>query len=189
MFDFTPAQVSQFSLISSLAGMANSAVGSYYSAQSKASTLNFQADMANLNAQMAERQAQNALYQGERQAGQVSMKYGQVKSSQRAAMAANGVDLGTGSAAEVQASTDISKEIDMNTIAANATRSAWGFKTQAVNYNNEALIGRASAGSISPFGYGFSSLLGGAGAVANSWYRYAKEANTLQTPQTTPLVD
>lgn len=189
MFDFTPTQVSQFSLIGSLAGMANSAIGTYYSAQSKASSLNFQADMANLNSQMAEKQAQNALFQGERQAGQVSMKYGHVKSSQRAAMAANGVDLGTGSAAEVQASTDIAKEIDMNTIAANATRSAWGFRTQAVNYNNEALIGRATAGSISPFGYGFSSLLGSAGNVASAWYRYAKEANTIQTPQTTPLVN
>ncbi len=181
MFDFTPTQVAQFSLIGSLAGMANSAIGSYYSASSKSSSLSFQADMNNLNAQLAENQAQNALLQGERQAGQLSMKYGHIKGSQRAAMAANGVDLGTGSAAEVQASTDIAKEIDMNTIAANAARSAWGFRTQSVNYNNQALIERATGGSISPAGYGYSSMLGGAGNVASSWYLYSKNA-----PMTTP---
>jgi hypothetical protein len=189
LFDYTPAQVSQFSLIGSLAGMANGAIGSYYSAQSKASSLSFAADMANLNSQMAEKQAQHALYQGNRQSGQLSMKYGQTKSSQRAAMAANGVDLGTGSASEVLASTDISKEIDMNAINENAVRSAWGFRTQSVNYNNEALIGRATAGSISPFGYGMTSMLGGAGNVATAWYRYAKESNLTNTPATTPIVE
>lgn len=175
MFDLSSKDVSQLSLIGSLAGMANSAVGSYYSAQSKASSIKFQADMDALNAQMSEKQAQNALFQGERQAGQVSMKYGQLKSSQRAAMAANGVDLGTGSAAEVQASTDLSKEIDMNTIASNATRSAWGFRTQSLNYTNQSLIERATGNSISPAGYGVSSLLGSSGNVAAAWYRYSKE--------------
>lgn len=187
MFDFTPTQVAQFSLIGSFAGMANSAIGSYYAAGSKASSLSFQADMNNLNSQLAERQAQNALLQGERQIGQTSMKYGQLKGSQRAAMAANGVDLGTGSAAEVQASTDIAKEIDMNTIAANAARSAWGFRTQSVNYNNQALIERATGNSISPAGYGFSSILGSSGNVAASWYRYSREMNS--TPPSNQIVE
>jgi hypothetical protein len=178
VFDFTPAQISQFSLIGSLAGMATGAIGSYYSSQSKASSLSFQADMDALNAQQSERQAQHALYQGDRQAGKVSLQYGQVKASQRAGMAANGVDLGTGSAAEVQASTDLAKEMDMNTIAQNATMSAWGFRTQALNYSNQSKISRAMAGSISPIGSAFTSMLGSAGSVASSWYRYSKESNS-----------
>lgn len=175
MFDFTPTQISQLSLVGSLAGMANGVIGSYYSSQSKASNLNFQADMDALNAQQAEKQAQATLYQAERKAGQVSLAYGAAKSSQRASMAANGVDLGTGNAAEVQASTDLVKKIDMDTIAANAMRSAWGFRTQATNYSNQALIARATAGSISPTASAFTSMLGSAGNVAGSWYRYSKE--------------
>lgn len=175
MFDFTTTQISQLSLVGSLAGMANGAIGSYYSSQSKASSLNFQADMDALNAQQAEKQAQATLYQADRKAGQVSLAYGAAKSSQRASMAANGIDLGSGSAAEVQASTDIAKEFDMNTIAANAMRSAWGFRTQAVNYNNQSMIERATANSISPTGFATTSILGSAGNVAASWYKYSKE--------------
>lgn len=155
-------------------GMVSSAVGSYYSAQSKASSLKFQADMADINSRLSETAAQHALYQGQQQVAQQTMRAGHLKSAQRASMAANGIDLGEGSAAEVQASTDILKEIDSNTIEANAVRSAWGYRTQATNYSNEALIKRATGDSISPFGSATASMLGNAGNVADAWYKYQK---------------
>ena len=45
---------------------------------------------------------------------------------------------------------------------ANAVRSAWGYRTQAVNFENEALTKRATAGAINPFGSAAGSLLGSA---------------------------
>ena len=70
---------------------------------------------------MAEAAAYYALDQGQKRVGAVTMKYGQVKGAQRARLAANRVGLGDGSAAELQASTDLMKEIDALTISADAT--------------------------------------------------------------------
>lgn len=174
MYSLNQTQLAQISLTGQIAGMFSSAIGSYYSADLQKSNLKFQADMADINARISEQSAQSALNQGQRQAGQISMRAGQIKSGQRAAMAANGIDLGTGNAAEVQASTDIMKEIDMNTAEANAVRAAWGYRTQAVNTQNEALIKRSAASSISPMGSAATSLLGSATSVAGNWYQMNK---------------
>ena len=169
-------------LMLQLGGLLTSGVGSYYSAQSQRSALRFQAEMAAINARMAESSAQQELARGQQQVGALTLKAGQLKGSQRAAMAANGIDLGQGSAAEIQASTDIMKEIDANTIEANAVRSAWGYRTQGVNYQNQALMARASASGISPLGAAATSLLGGAGQVASNWYQLNKSGALAGTP-------
>lgn len=160
-----------------IGGAINSAIGSYYSAQSQQSALRFQADMHDINARILEGSAQSALDQGQRQIGQLTLRAGQLKSRQRAAMAANGIDLGEGSAAEVQASTDIMKQIDVNQISLNATLAANGLRTQSVNQTNAAVIGRGMASGISPIGSAFTSLLGSAGSVASSWYQHSKSTS------------
>lgn len=171
---FSSGQLAQAAMVSQIGGSVSGAVGSYYSSKSQASSLKFQSDIAGINARIAELGAQQELFKGQQQVGALTMKAGQVKSSQRAAMAANGIDLGEGNAAEVQASTDIMKEIDANTLQANAVRSAWGYKTQAVNFQNDALMKRAGADSISPGMAAAGSLLGSAGTVASSWYSLNK---------------
>lgn len=171
---FSPGSMATASMIGQVGGAATSALGSYYSASTQRIAMNGQADIADINARLAESGAQSALLQGQQQVTAHTLKVGQMKSRQRAAMAANGVDLGTGSAAETLATTDIMKEIDTNTLTANAVRNAFGYRTQAVNFQNEALGKRAGASMISPAGAAFSSLLGGAGGVAKSWYSYSK---------------
>lgn len=156
------------------AGVASSTIGSYFSAKTQKSNLYAQAAIADTNSRIAELGAQSALFQGEQEVGKLTMSAGRLKSSQRAAMAANGIDLGEGNAAEVQATTEIMKETDANTLTANAVRNAWGYRTQSTNYQNEALTKRASAGSISPGSAAFGTLLGGAGSVASSWYTMNK---------------
>src|SRR5690606_2794216 len=93
----------------------------------------------------------------------------------------NGIDVGTGSAAEIQASTDILKEIDSNTLMSNAVRTAWGYRTQglnaqteAMNQRNQAFAARAMGSAISPIGGATTSLLGSVGSVASSWYAFSK---------------
>lgn len=153
-----------------VAGMAAGAVGSFYSAKSQKLALQSQADIAEINARISELGAQSALIQGQRQVGQISRKAGEVKSAQRARLAANGVDLGEGSAAELLTSTDILKEEDMATAHHNALAAAWGYRTQSMNSTNEAAMKRTTAGAISPGMQAASSLLGSAGTVAQSWY-------------------
>jgi hypothetical protein len=90
-------------------------------------------------------------------------------------MAANGIDLGFGSAAEVQASTDIVKNIDMSTIQSNAIRAAFGYQQQALNDTTQGAISRASASAISPIGSTVNSLIGSVGTVASKWYNFQKQ--------------
>lgn len=157
-----------------ISGVLNGAIGSYYSAKASQSNLRFQADMAEINARTAESNAQSILRQGEKQIGQVTMRAGKVKSSQRAAMAANGVDLSEGNAVEVQASTDIIKEMDALTINASAVQAAGAARTQGVNQSNQALIGRTSANNMNPGSMAFSTLLSNASMVAGTWFRDPK---------------
>lgn len=167
---FTSTQLATASLAGQAGGAAASAVGSYFSAATQRAALKGQAAVADVNARIAELGAQSALLQGQQQVGALTLKAGQLKSNQRAAMAANGIDLGVGTAVELQASTDIMKEIDADMLTANAVRNAWGYRAQAANFQNEAQAKRAVADAIKPGGAAVSSLLGSAGSVAASWY-------------------
>lgn len=171
---FTSSQLATASLATQIGGAITSGAGSFFSAGTQKATIKSQAAIADTNARIAELGAQQELFRGQAEVGALTLRAGQLKSSQRAAMAANGIDLGTGSAAELQVSTDIMKEIDKTTLETNAVRNAWGYRTQAANFQNEALLKRASAKAISPFGAAASSLLGSAGSVASSWYQFSK---------------
>lgn len=156
------------------AGAGSSAVGSYYGAKSQKSNLQFQADIAEVNARIADLGARSEMLRGEREVQSSRLKTAQLKSSQRASLAANGVDLGEGSAVNILSTTDLMGELDADTIAANAVRSAWGYKTQASNARSEAIVGRGTAAGINPAGSAVTSLLGGSGQVASSWYSMNK---------------
>ncbi len=153
-----------------IGGMISSSIGSFFSAETQKYQLKTQAIIADTNARIAELGAQTALNQGQQEIGNLTLKAGHLKSAQRVAMAANGIDLGEGNAAEVLASTDIMKEVDKNTIQANAVRSAWGYRMQGTNFQNEALTARNTASGISPGMAATSTLIGKATDVATSWY-------------------
>ncbi len=168
------------SVISGL-GAYSSAKEGRYRAMAQAAGAESNAVMADINARLAELQAQSILDAGQREAGRLTMRAGQVMGAQRAAIAANGIDLGSGSAAEVLATTDFMKDTDRYAIEANAIRSAWGHRTQAMNegfraaaYRSDAAIYRANAKGSNPGAALATSLLGSAGDVASSWYKLAK---------------
>lgn len=121
-----------------IGGLASGAIGGYFSARTAKINAETQAVVADSNARIAELGAQSVLQQGEKQVGALTLKAGQLKGAQRASLAANGIDLGVGSAAEILASTEVMTEIDKNTLNANAVRTAWGYRAQATNYQAEA---------------------------------------------------
>lgn len=166
----TAGQLGTFTVGAQITSAIMGTVGAFYSAKAQRAALQSQARLDEINARLMERGAQATLLAGQAEVGRVTMRAGQLKSAQRVALAANGVDLGVGSAAEIQASTDIMKEIDRNTIEANAVRAAWGYRTQGMNYLNEAETKRATASTISPGGAAVGALLGGASQVASTWY-------------------
>lgn len=156
------------------AGAGSQALGAYFGAQSQKTQLAGQADIADINARMLEGSAQQTLLTGQREEQKAMLATAQLKGRERAALAANGVDLGAGSAANVLTSTDTLGEIDANTINANAVRSAWGYRVQATNQTNQAAQDRAAANAINPNAAAMGSLLTSAGQVASSWYQFNK---------------
>lgn len=86
---------------------------------------------ADFNRRMAALQAQDALARGDQQAALTGAQTRRTVGYQKAAAAANGVDPGTGSALDTEASTTAVGAQDAATIRANAMREAWGLTTQA----------------------------------------------------------
>jgi len=177
------ATMQNVGLLTTIMGGLTSAVGGYFQAKSQqyqdksqALNLTYQADMASINARSAEYSAESDLNAGKSEIFNQTMAAGQQKASTTATMAARGIVLGQGSAQEISASQDIVKDINMYTINANATRQAAAARTQATNYQNQALMDRTgavnanlSANSISPFSAATSSLITTASSVAQQW--------------------
>lgn len=170
-------------LVVSILGGVNSAIGSFYAAKtaqyqdkSQASSFAFQSNMASINASRAEMTAQSIEEAGKSQIANYTMQAGEQKAGATVTMAARGIALGVGSAADVSASMDVEKSLNVLNINTNATRQAWAARQQATNYQNESLLDRTSAvnanrsaDSISPFGSTVNSLLGSATQIAGQW--------------------
>ena len=179
------SQFGQFGPMLSVVGAIGSAFSSYYAAksqqyqlESQAMTMQFQKDIAGINARQAEVNAQGVLFARDQQIASTTLKYGKVKGAQRAAMAANGGTIGVGSNVDIEATTELMKEIDKNTINASAVRAAENQRIQAQNYKTSAVMAgisadnlRTSASSISPFGSAFTSLLTSATSISGTMYR------------------
>lgn len=156
-------------------GLLGGFAGSFYSAKAQKRNLQHQARMAEINARVAETGAKTELARGQAEYARHTLQAGHLKSAQRAALAANGIVMNEGSAAEMLAATDIMKEIDAQTIEENALRNAWGYRIQATDYRNQALMEQAQASSINPVGAGLQTLLGSAPMVAEYWDKYSRQ--------------
>lgn len=120
--------------------------------------------VASNNAKTAEYKAQEATRLGEQRAIEVQRQGAALKSSQRVNMAAKGLDLGYGTAADIQDQTDFFTQSDVATTRTNAAKDAWGNRAQGANY-------QAQANAENPGMMGAMSLIGGATQVASRWYR------------------
>lgn len=157
-------------------GALSSAYGAYSSARSQRQQLKLNADLARINAGIAEKAADNEMLQGQRQEQAARLRTANLKSTQKTGMASNGVDLSSGTAQNILNTTDYMGEVDANTIAANAVKSAWGYRTQAVNARSSAAMEDANASGINTGVSAISSLLGSASSVAPQWYQLARNS-------------
>lgn len=119
------------------------------------------------NAALAEEQAEDAKKRGREAETRHRMAVLQLSGRATTAMAASGVEIGSGTPASLLEEIDVMGELDALTIRSNAEREAWGYRAQAGGYRAQAgLAGRAGA-------YGAAtSLLAGASTMANQWYQY-----------------
>lgn len=121
------------------------------------------------NAVMAEYEAQDAERIGFDNAQTHFRQLATMRGEQVAQAGAAGVDVSQGSTATIIDATDYFGRADGNRIAANASRSAWGSRVEAMNYRSSSAANRRAAGG---YNSGLSvgvSLLGNAANIADRW--------------------
>ena len=148
--------------------------GAFSSAKSMEAMLKSQERIAEHNRQRGQLAAESAWRAGESQIAQLTYKAGQVKAGQRAGYGASGVRVGQGSSAEVLASTDVMKEIDVANARMNALSAAWGYKNQAMQASLQGQQAGAMSGYMKQIGAGnaVGSLLDNGTEIASRWYKY-----------------
>lgn len=154
------------------AGIGWSAVSAYKQANQQKDVLRYQAKVSQNNAQIAEWQAQQALTAGAQQEQVSRVRTAGLEGAQRAAMAANGIDLGEGNATDILATTKFMGEREALTIRDNAARQAWANRIQKQSYLDDANVNNANAAAINPGLASIGSLLGSSGTVASMWKTY-----------------
>lgn len=146
------------------------AVGAYNQARAQQAALRAETQVALNNATIAGWQADDAAQRGEIEAGRVLVRGAQMKGAQRAAVAANGIDLGVGSGQAAINDTDYYTQVDANTVLDNAAREAWGYRMGALDQVRRAKATSSAAESVNPWLAAGTSLLTSATSVARGWY-------------------
>ena len=141
--------------VTMITGGVMSAIGAYYAAESQkmqlksqASAAEFAARIADQNARQAEADAQFAIRAGQREAALYSLRAGQAKASLEVSQTARGLQKGEGTAAEMMASQELAKQMDLAAIDTNTLRQSQALRRQAVNERQQGMMGRVSASNL-----------------------------------------
>ena len=119
------------------AGGITQGIGAIGGAISQASAMRAQGDyqksMSDLNARIAGIEAKDAVSRGDTAAMQYKKNVAKVIGAQRSSYAAQGVNVDSGSASDIQDQTSLQAARDVNQIKSNSWREAWGYKVEAGN--------------------------------------------------------
>lgn len=126
-------------------------------------------NILNAKAQIGDWQAAQDIHVGQVQEQNSQLQTASVFGAQRAALGANGVQLGSGSALDALTTTSYMGMRNALQIKDNAAMSAWSATTGAN-------LDRSSAASISPSMAIVGSLLGSASQVGRQWMSYGSGA-------------
>lgn len=124
----------------------------------------YQAQVARNNAKTATADADYEHIVGQDQAAISSMKGAEKSGALKAAQGANGVDVNSGSAVDVQAGEREADTLDAETILSNHELSAYGYTTQAQQFEDQANQDETGADFDA-----LGTLASGAGQLASKW--------------------
>lgn len=153
----------------------SAAFTAYSGYQQSAATKNayeYQSKVSANNSKIAEWNAQDAARRGEQTLIDTQRRTAALMGTQRATLAGRGIDLSEGSALNILSDTAYLGEQDALTVKNNTAKEVWKSKVAAndASANSELLQSRSD--SENPLFSGATSLLTGAGKVADSWYKY-----------------
>ena len=122
---------------------------SYASGKAAEAQADAQANAMERNAEISREQGHDAIQRGGMEELRLRRQMALLRGNQRVQAASSGIDINSGSAADVQNASASDGEFDAETIRFNAARQKWGYDTQAANLEAQALntraMGRAAA--------------------------------------------
>lgn len=154
-----------------IASTAVAVVGALESGAAAKNAADYQSAVANNNAQIAKQNADYALQAGqvsaENQSRKGAAQIGHIKTAQ----AASGVNVNSGSALEVQAGQRETNQLDTETVLNNAQLHAYGYRTQATNFEAEAKLDTMKGEQAQEASYfkAGSDILSGASGISGKW--------------------
>lgn len=159
------------SLASTVAGSLLKAKGAKAEGVAGAREAAFRARVLRNNAARAEEAALETLEIGRTKQAFARIETRQLIGRQRVVLAANGVVVDTGSAADLQVDAAVRGDLNARLIAHGAEREAFSFRRQAEDFREEAgLLDAAGEDALAAGSAGaFGSFLEGAGLVASQW--------------------
>lgn len=149
-------------------GMIKSARAAKKAGEAQQSAAESEAQLAEYNAGVADLQAQDALERGAQTESKFRTQVRGMVGAQRAGSAAGNIDVGFGSAVDVQADAAYLGELDALTIRTNAAREAWGYRVEGTDLRKRAEIARKTGYYAAQAGRSNASTayLQGAGNIA-----------------------
>ena len=117
--------------IAGIAGAGLSAYGAYEGAEANAAAANYQAQVARNNAQIAQENGVMTAQAGAAKEAAQGMKNAAMVGRLKAAQGASGIDLDTGSSADVSASASELGELDLGTTRSNTAKDVYGYEVAA----------------------------------------------------------
>lgn len=165
------------SIAATVIGAGIGIMGQMQQANSQSNAMKYNAEVAANNQVEADQAAVVAQQQGAVQQQQKAYQEDVLIGQQKAGLAANGVDVGSGTAVDLLSDTKAAGELDQLTIVNNAQREAMGFKNQSINYSNQAQLDEASSAATLEGGNlkAAATFATSAGQVANQWYNYSQK--------------
>ena len=123
--------------------MAGTILSGLYGAYAQHQSGKFNAQAAEQNAKMQDAVAQDAVMRGSIEANKVRARYSRVAAAQQGTLAANGIDVNSGSALSQTMDTYMLGEEDAQTTQANGLREAYGYSVNAANSRTQGSIAKA----------------------------------------------
>lgn len=162
------------SLVVGAVGAATSVVGGISSANAASKQAAYAAQVAQNNATIAEQNRQAAIQTGHAQAEAQGLKERAQFASITAAQAASGIDVNSGSSADVRASQRELGLTDRATVEHNAFMQAYGYQSQETGYQAQAGLQTAAsqnATALAPVAAAATGLEG-ASALGSKWNQF-----------------
>jgi hypothetical protein len=165
------ASLASISSLFGIVGAGTSAIGTIEQGEATSNAAAYSAQVAANNAVIAQQNATYAEAAGQQQAAATSLKDAAASGKVKAAQAASGIDVNTGSAVNVQASERETNVLNTETVLNNAELQAYGYRAAATGYEATAGLEKEEA-EQAPIGAALSAtsnLLSNASSIGLKW--------------------